>query len=148
MNSKMLSNNYTFTCGFSAFPALFQKARGINSPRRLHQKSANMDQIVLRSSYRVAQPAALSSLHRRGFSIGCPAESNWQVMSQLRQASSMSLKAFKASILKYPQMFANKKCKFSSASVICCLHSALFNMLTGTFIVVPNSHQLKINGAC
>lgn len=53
-----------------------------------------MDQLVLQSSYRAVQSAALSSLDQRGFSIGCPTESNWQVMSELRQASPMSLKAF------------------------------------------------------
>lgn len=139
----MFSDNYTSTCGFSAFPALFQKARGINSLWRLHQESANMDQLVLQSSYRVVQPGALSSLHQRGFSTGCPADSNWQLMPQLRQASSMSLEAFEASMLKCPQMLANKKCKFSSASAVYCLHSALFNMLTDTFIVVPKLPSIK-----
>lgn len=94
----MFPTNCMSTCGFSALPAFFQKTRGIKSPWRLHQKSANMEQLVLQSSYGAIQLAALSSLHQRGFSIDCPIESNWQVMSELRQASPMSLKAFGASI--------------------------------------------------
>lgn len=87
MNSKMSSSNYMSTCGSSAFPSLFQKARGIRSPWRLHQKSVHMDKLVLQSSYSTSQPAPLSSLHQRGISIGCAAESNLWAMSELRQGS-------------------------------------------------------------
>lgn len=70
-NSKMFSNLCVSKCGFSAFPVLFQRARGIKSPWSLHQKSANTDQWVLLTSYGIVQPASSSSLHNAGVGFGC-----------------------------------------------------------------------------
>lgn len=55
-----------------------------------------MDQRVLQSSYGAILAAALSSLHKRAFSIYCPTESNWQVMSELQYVRPVSLQVFGA----------------------------------------------------